>query len=551
MTRSTATQIATAPRKVWCLIEGQHTDRTVADLATTGRFVHHGVTLHLGRRPDWVGGGLPSDAEWRIEWIKLYEGLHLAHAFGLTGDPVYQQTWEDLVDSFCEQIPVGHDTSDVTARRTQNWLYAWQQFDRAECFSGFTPGFEERLADRLLLDVQHLRLNLTPERNHRTLEIYSLLLTHLALNADLEPAREALDLLADNAATDIWPDGVHRECSTDYHMLVLRSLVGAIANAEQFGLEVPGALRRATERASTFAVHVQRPDGATPSFSDGDVGHYGPFLADAARVLDRPDLAWVASRGAVGAPPRERSTGFPIGGYYTQRSGWGTTGRHYAGERFALFDCGPLGDGGHGHYDQLSVELYAAGQTLVVDPGRFTYADGPDGWRHWFKGTAGHNTLTVDDLDQVSYRPGKPKGPQPTARLVGRWTVSGLDVLVGEATSPVHDATHRRTLAMIDDDHWLVHDEVSAQEPHTYAVRWHLDARAHGRTTLQVEADDVVCRAPGVSLRVPRGCGQVRIEQGWVSPSYGVREPAPVLVISAEHTRAARIVTVIAAEERS
>src|SRR5262249_19989608 len=154
---------------------------------------------------------------------------------------------------------------------------------------------------------------------------------------------------------------------------------------------------------------------------------------------------------------------------------------------------------------------------------RFTYADGPDGWRHWFKGTAGHNTLTVDDLDQVPYRPGKPKGPQPTARLVGRWTAPGLDVLVGEATSPVHDARHTRTRALVDDDHWLVHDEVSAPEPHTYAVRWHLDARAHGRTTLAVEADDLVCRAPGVVLRVPRGCGHVRIEEGWVSPSYGVK----------------------------
>src|SRR5262249_5260410 len=233
----------------------------------------------------------------------------------------------------------------------------------------------------------------------------------------------------------IWADGVHRECSTDYHMLVLRSLVGAIANAEQFGLEVPRELRLAAERASTFAVHVQRPDGATPSFSDGDVGHIGPFLADAARVLDRLDLAWVASGGAVGTPPRERSASFPIGGYHSPRSGWGDTGRHYTDERLALFDCGPPGDGGHGHYHQLSVELYAAGQSLVVDPGRFTYADGPDGWRHWFKGTAGHNTLTVDDLDQVPYRPGKPKGPQPTARLVGRWTAPGLDVLVGEATS--------------------------------------------------------------------------------------------------------------------
>ena len=38
-----------------------------------------------------------------------------------------------------------------------------------------------------------------------------------------------------------------------------------------------------------------------------------------------------------------------------------------------LMDAGPIGDGGHGHYDQLSVELVAGGRALVVDPGRFTY----------------------------------------------------------------------------------------------------------------------------------------------------------------------------------
>ena len=81
---------------------------------------------------------------------------------------------------------------------------------------------------------------------------------------------------------------------------------------------------------------------------------------------------------------------------------------------------GPLGDGGHGHYDQLAVELYANGQPLVVDPGRYTYAEEPGGWRRWFKGTAAHNTVTVDELDQTPYRRGKPKGPHSQARLVTR-----------------------------------------------------------------------------------------------------------------------------------
>ena len=43
------------------------------------------------------------------------------------------------------------------------------------------------------------------------------------------------------------------------------------------------------------------------------------------------------------------------------RSGWGDGARPYADEHWGVFDCGPLGDGGHGHYDHLAVELWGGG----------------------------------------------------------------------------------------------------------------------------------------------------------------------------------------------
>ncbi|MDH4147209.1 MAG: hypothetical protein OEY23_18800, partial [Acidimicrobiia bacterium] len=117
-----------APRPVVCVIEELHRDLGVAAAARAGRFRHAGVTLALGRHPDWIGGGLADDEEWRIEWVKLYEGLDLAHAYRVTREADYLRTWEDLVGSFCSTVPVGHDSSDVSARRMQNWVYAWQSF---------------------------------------------------------------------------------------------------------------------------------------------------------------------------------------------------------------------------------------------------------------------------------------------------------------------------------------------------------------------------------------------------------------------------------------
>jgi Heparinase II/III-like protein/Heparinase II/III N-terminus len=534
----------TGPRAVLCVVDDLGRDLATARAAKAGRFSHGGVTLDLGRRPDWIGGGV-DDPEWRIEWVKLYQGLDLAYACLSTGDGEFLTAWEDLVESFCQQVPVGHDSSDVSARRIQNWLYAWQRFAADPDFAGLRPGLAELLTARIKADAAHLAAHLTAERNHRTLELYALLLVGLALS-DQDMAVTALDDLAGNADTDIWADGVHRECSTDYHLIVLRSLLGAIGNARRFDLPVPPALLRAADRACDFALHVQRPDGLTPAVSDGDQGDFRAVLALGAALLHRRDLRWAASGGTSGTAPRQRHADFPVGGYHTQRSGWGDGDRPYGDERWLLLDAGPLGDGGHGHYDQLSVEIAAGGRLLVVDPGRYTYdaaygtgdtADGARGWRHWFKGTAGHNTVCVDGLDQTPYRPGKPaKGrPTSTARLLDRRHGPGLDLLRAEVVSPCYDAVHTRTIAFVDDDYWIVHDRLRAATPHAYAARWHLSpgAVALGAGRLS---------APGLLLLAP--LGDLTVEDGWVSASYGRKSPAPVAVLGATGADA-DLVTVI------
>ena len=140
----------------------------------------------------------------------------------------------------------------------------------------------------------------------------------------------------------------------------------------------------------------------------------------ASSLLGRPDFLYAATAGARGEAPRELCPSFPDGGYYVQRSGWGEDARAFEDELFLIFDCGPLGEGGHGHYDLLSVEVAGGRRPLLIDPGRFTYSEEPPNLRRWFKGTAAHNTVCVDGHDQTPYRRGKPKGPVAEGRLLER-----------------------------------------------------------------------------------------------------------------------------------
>jgi hypothetical protein len=341
---------------------------------------------------------------------------------------------------------------------------------------------------------------------------------------------------------------VHCEGSTHYHLIALRSLVGAAANARRFGLDLPGGFAERLGRACDFALHCTRPDGAIPALSDADTGRYARLLALAGQVLDRDDLRHAASAGARGVAPAARMASFPDGGYHVQRSGWGDGATRFADERFLIFDCGPLGDGGHGHYDVLSVEIAAGGRPLVMDPGRFTYAEGEPNLRRWFRGTAAHNTVCVDGLDQTPYTRGRPAGPVAEGRFAGRLSAPGLDVLSGAAHSPAYEAAHERRIVFVGDAYWIVEDRVRGERPHRFDLRWHLAPEAWEATAVAAGAGDgVAVRAPGMAL-VIAGAGAVAVEPGWVAPVYGHRQPAPVVSAMVEGSEAHFVTLVVPLE---
>jgi uncharacterized heparinase superfamily protein len=511
--------VTTAPRPVFCPTEHEHRDPAIARDAIEGRFTVAGHTLELGTDPDWTAG-LAGDEEWRIEWVKFAWGLDLATA----GGPEGLAAWERYTASWRRQMAPDSDPSEVTARRILNWIYAWQRLAGA-------PDDPDAIARSIAEQAAHVRANLTPGRNHRTLELYALFVTALAFPDD-ELLAFATAELDRNLRTDFRADGVHVEASTHYHLIALRSFVAARENARRHGVSLPDGFDERLARACAFALHCRRPDGLIPALSDADTGDYAPLLALAGELLDDDELRWAGTDGRTGAAPARTGVSFPDGGYHVQRSGW-TRGRS---ERFLILDCGPLGAGGHGHYDLLSVEAFAR-RPLVVDPGRFTYSEAPPNLRRWFKGTAAHNTVCVDGLDQTPYARTRPRGDVAHGRLLGRASVPGLDLIAGEAVSPAYEAVHQRRVAFVAEAYWIVEDRLWGAEEHRYDLRWHLAAGAEARA-----GGDAVL-APGLALLVTGA--PVGLERGWVAPEYGVRLPAPV-VSAVAVARRATFVTVIA-----
>jgi uncharacterized heparinase superfamily protein len=516
-----------------------------------GRFEFNGETHTLADPIDWLAN--PSrDVEWHILLHKFYYAVGLAQAWQRGGSIHHVQRWARLIDGWITQTPPGFIAADVTGRRVQNWIYSLHALvlDAARP-APCDAAFWRRLLHSIHAQVEHLCANLTPKRNHRTLELLAIFMAGVVF-PEFERAaawRElALEETMANVRADLLPDGVHCEQSSDYHHLALRNWLQIRALAADNGHVVPREFDRALEAALEFSLHVHQPSGVVPSFSDGDVRGFLPLLAQGAALFDRGDMQFVASGGREGTTPRQRVAHFPISGYHVLRSDWND-----ANAQHLVFDCGPLGEGNHGHFDALSFELAAHGRALVVDPGRYTYseatsADDPCNWRLHFRGTAAHNTVCVDGRNQTRYEPKPIKeasrhapgsvrhkiaGPAPDTTLLEARCGAHLDLLHGRCASHAYDAVHERCIVLVDRRYWVVADWLRAASEHDYALNFQLGAQAQGAGAAELHTDantGVRLTSPGLLAAQPLRAGQrTTLAAGWVSPRYGLKHAAPAL----------------------
>ena len=520
------------------------------DALLSGRFEFNHETHELREPIAWLHN--PStDVEWHILLHKFYYAVGLGLAFERSGDPRYVQRWAGLIDSWMRVVPPGFIAADVTGRRVQNWIYSYHHFVTHAARSStahIAPAFHRRLLESIHEQVEYLCANLTPKRNHRTLELYAIFLAGVVFPEMRSAARWrafAMEQTVANLAGDLLADGVHCELSTDYHHLVLKNALNFRRLASLNGIEVPAALDEALQRGLEFSLHVHKPDGSVPSLSDGDARGFLELLRQGAELYGRADMLYVASGGAQGTPPLRRAVHFEASGYSVVRSDWGDDAAPFADAHYLVFDSGPLGEGNHGHFDCLNFELAAFGRSLIVDPGRYTYSEaGEVNWRVFFRGTAAHNTVCVDGRQQTRYVP-KPikdgsrhspgavrhkiSGPAPDAHLAERFHSAHIDLLHGRARSHEYDAVHDRCIVFVDRSYWIVSDWLRAPQPHDYALNFQLGAPAQGHTELSIDGGARL-RSPSLLMLQPERAGvQAALRAGWVSARYGDKVAAPAL----------------------
>ncbi len=516
------------------------TARAKIDGILHNQFEFNGERHMFPSSPLWLTN-LSSDQEWLILLHKFYYAVGLGMAYHETNDPRYAEKWVDLTISWIRTVPLDFLPSDVAGRRIQNWIFAHCYFVNTPLPSCVTPDFYRSFLESLHQQVSYLRDHVTPARNHRTLELCALFLAAVVFPEFAESAewlQWSKNELVKNIQSDLQPDGVHCEQSTDYHHLVLKNYLWIKKLACLNHIEMPEPFDQLVKKALEFSVYSHRPDGMIPALSDGDSRCFLDLLHQGYELYGGDDLLYVASQGTKGQPPATRSKGFADSGYYILRSGWGERDDVYQDERYLIFDCGPLGAGNHGHLDLLSFEASAYGKPLIVDPGRYTYDEsGPINWRARFRGTASHNTVLVDGRNQTRYEWKKNRfkisGPDPEHTLVAFVSEPGLDYLHGIARSHEYPVVHERTVLFIGGEYWVIMDFLTAQEFHKYDLLFHLSPAAQRQVSISRSHDTLSIHSPQLLLAQPL-IPTVRpsIEEGFVSTSYGKKDQAPIVQLT-------------------
>jgi hypothetical protein len=211
-----------------------------------------------------------------------------------------------------------------------------------------------------------------------------------------------------------------------------------------------------------------------------------------------------------------------------------------------LVDAGPQGTGhsGHGHADALSISFSLDGHPCLVDSGSYCYiSDGNE--RNAFRGTAAHNTLQVDGLDQAV-----PNGPFswtsiPTVRAE-KWIQGETFSLFAGSHNGYErlgdPIVHRRLIFHRHGGFWLVRDLALGKGLHELETFWHF---APDLALSPVESGFIAepfSSAPKNGTRprtrlafltAQRGGWNCDQSSGYISYGYGTKQAAPIVRLSA------------------
>ena len=553
-----------------------------AEKIASGRFrffAHQDVDCRFP--PDWhvntaTAARTPVDIHWsdirdfghgdiKLIWelSRFSSAYTLVRAYWRTGDERYPELFWQLVESWRDANPAQYGANwkcgQEASFRTMAWCFGLYGFLHA---NATTPERVRNLAQVLATTAERIEANIdyaiSQANNHGISEGVGLW-TIGSLFPEFARAeqwqRVGRQVLESEGQKLIYDDGAFSQHSVNYHRVMLHDCLWVLQLAELHERPFSARLKERVRQAGEFLYSIQdETTGGVPYYGQNDgalvlplnncgyrdfrpaVGATAYFATTTRLFRDGAwdeDLLWLFGTAALEAPveskPRE-DIAASEGGYYTLRSP----------EGFIFTRCGSFRHR-PGQADMLHADLWWRGQNIARDAGTYSY-NSAEPWADAFSGTALHNTVTVDGMDQME-RVGRFLWlPWVEGRVRSLERVGELGYFEGEHNGfnalrvPV---AYRRGIVQLGSGRWLVLDAAESRSEHTYRLHWlmgdfpHQVSEQSGAVSLTTPAGPYHVLVG--SVQEPNTISLVRADpgsaRGWCAPFYGHREPALSLAV--------------------
>lgn len=574
-----------------CGADGVRRTLALADEIAAGQVrLFGGPPVPLNLRPDepllhWSAyeKGRPAVPDGDVKWVweagRFGWVYTLGRAYRLCADERYPQAFWSYAEQFWQANPPYDGphwlSAQEAALRLMALAFAGQIFQGSQ---HSTPQRLSLLAGSIAEHAARIPPSLAYARaqnnNHLLSEAAGLYTAGLALpNHPQAPHWRAMGWkwFQRGLQSQIDGQGAYIQNSANYQRLLLQlALWMQRLAAHDPQAHMPDESRRQLAHATTWLLALlDTTSGGVPNLGPNDGAHILP-LASCPFQDYRPTLQ-AAAQVFLGSRPLESgawdemalwlaSTTMWTGPYVSVRRQAASTPhvlRHpelpsWAYLRAARFSGRP------GHADQLHLDLWWRGQNLALDAGTYLY-NAPSPWDNSLAFTAVHNTLTINQRDQM--------------------TAAGRFLFVDRAQAEVVEATdnqltarhngylglgwlHQRSLQAVPQG-WLVTDRVLPAKPekrpdenaqarlHWLLPDWEwelhgaclrllsdcgwveLEVKAEISSVFATKAEEGQPAEPeDLTIQIVRageliyGRGEISPTWGWFSPTYGYKYPA-------------------------
>lgn len=389
--------------------------------------------------------------------------------------------------------------SQETSLRIFNWMYALN-------FYRNSPNLTEKrwneIQNVIYWSLHHVYHHIDFSRiavrnNHAITETLFLTLSEFLFPFIPETKKwshEGRKRLEQEVAYQVYEDGTFLQFSMNYHRVLVQLFSLGISISEQNGKSFSDTFYQRAYGSLNFLYQcLQEENGFLPNYGANDGAIFFPFsntiyrdyrsqLNSLHRILtgenlfEAPEFTeehhWFHpsdhSKGKFKPLQKKYGTiSFEDGGYYLCRTD----------HSFTFIRCGNHKDR-PSHADNLHMDVWVKGENILRDSGTYQYNTSKE-FSDYFTGTAGHNSVTVDNQSQML------KGSRFiwyfwTQKLTASWTEAADSFNFSGSVSAFRflnpNAQHLRQVKIAKaKNEWVVKDLIKNLEEYPKKQIWHVD----------------------------------------------------------------------------